>query len=295
MKPALIVSFLFFLTIGYSNKDTTYFDFDTTKDSIVPGDEFCVEFLTRDFIDIIGFQSELQWDSTELVYLGSFQVPGSLIGPMTFNEEDVALGKLPFLWTNANALPQTLLDGRAMFQVCFRASESFDKYTYLRMDNSLVYTEDENGEYCESSLILLNGYRTAAVDHNVILVDNDGDGYYDGEDCDDNNPEINPNAEEIPDNGIDEDCDGQDDITSSSEFLAPTLSVFPNPAKDLINIQCAGHDSLLIRLMDARGKLLGQYTNEKEIDVSSLENGTYFMVIKTNEASHTHIERIIIM
>ncbi len=38
-------------------------------------------------------------------------------------------------------------------------------------------------------------------------VDNDGDGYYSDEDCDDDNPDINPGAEELDDR-IDNDCNG---------------------------------------------------------------------------------------
>ncbi|MCB2218993.1 MAG: hypothetical protein KQI35_01270 [Bacteroidetes bacterium] len=46
--------------------------------------------------------------------------------------------------------------------------------------------------------------------------DNDGDGYPDeacgGTDCDDNNPDVHPDALEIPDDGIDQDCNGMDAI-----------------------------------------------------------------------------------
>ena len=42
--------------------------------------------------------------------------------------------------------------------------------------------------------------------------DNDGDGYTpeDG-DCDDDNPEVNPGAEETPGDGVDSNCNGEDD------------------------------------------------------------------------------------
>ena len=54
----------------------------------------------------------------------------------------------------------------------------------------------------------LNAHKAVAA---AMPVDNDGDGYNSGVDCDDNNPDVNPGAYEIPDNNIDDDCDGQVD------------------------------------------------------------------------------------
>ena len=41
-----------------------------------------------------------------------------------------------------------------------------------------------------------------------IVIDSDGDGWADEDDCAPDDPAINPDAEEIPDNDVDENCDG---------------------------------------------------------------------------------------
>ena len=49
------------------------------------------------------------------------------------------------------------------------------------------------------------------VDEDTIYSDDDGDGYSEfGGDCDDGDSTVFPGAEEIPDDNIDQDCDGTD-------------------------------------------------------------------------------------
>jgi len=51
-------------------------------------------------------------------------------------------------------------------------------------------------------------------------VDGDGDGFTDDVDCDDGDPAINPAADEICDNGVDEDCDGSDEVCALPAVLS---------------------------------------------------------------------------
>lgn len=57
---------------------------------------------------------------------------------------------------------------------------------------------------------------TAPIDTGT-RADADGDGYYANEDCDDSDPSVNPGAEEVWDDGVDQDCDGDDACDSDGD------------------------------------------------------------------------------
>lgn len=51
--------------------------------------------------------------------------------------------------------------------------------------------------------------------YGVAIQDEDGDGYAPPEDCNDADAAINPGATELPDDGVDSDCDDQDNPVDS--------------------------------------------------------------------------------
>ena len=153
------------------------------------------------------------------------------------------------------------------------------------------------------------------IDEGLPLIigypDNDGDGYgadalpveacgllpghvENSLDCDDENPAINPNATDIPNNGIDEDCDAADEITDALHELSPgSMMIYPNPTRDLVFIAAEGIDSYLLSLYDYTGRKLFSGVNAGVVDLTVYPVGTFVLVVQDLWSGGIVVERVL--
>jgi hypothetical protein len=109
-------------------------------------------------------------------------------------------------------------------------------------------------------------------------------------DCDDSNNAINPGATDTEGNNIDENCDGVDGVLSV-QAMSFESSVAPNPTTATIQIILNKTIGLHVQLLDLNGKVLSSLALEQKeitLDLSTLENGVYFIELQNDQNKVTH-------
>lgn len=147
----------------------------------------------------------------------------------------------------------------------------------------------------------------------MLFLDQDGDGFGDSdksilycaesligyvenqEDCDDANSNINPESTEILNNGIDEDCDGEDLILSTTDLTPQKFTIYPNPAQSYIKIRSNHLEMFQYQIYQLDGKLVlnGLLHSSNSIDIQHLKSSIYLIKV-IDQDENLYISRFLV-
>jgi len=112
-----------------------------TSGEIMPGDEFCIDFLAVNFNDISTFSFVLNYDPGVILYdrnippMASAALGSSVIG----NTDRIDEGILNLLWFDDFGLTVTIPDGEVVMSVCFEAQDAAGECSFIDDINGSIF------------------------------------------------------------------------------------------------------------------------------------------------------------
>lgn len=123
-------------------KGTIYFAGATIPPQFIIGSVYnlststlIVPITAVNFIQLLGWQGSMNWDNTRLVFSSISTVVAQLNG-MQFNASvSGSTGRISFLWTDQNLIPQTIPNNTVLFYITFSIAGGYSGITYIDFTN----------------------------------------------------------------------------------------------------------------------------------------------------------------
>ena len=255
--------------------------YDPNDKNVIPSEDELYSDITEDYIYTIRFQNLGNGPATRVVILDTLDAS---FNPSTFEYLNSSHEEFLSVRQVDGSIVQFIFEGIELLPAEQDSAASQGYVTYqIAVDENA-----EEGVTVRNNASIYFDFNPPIVTNtteNILYLDADMDGYFSIDDCDEADPNINPGAEDIPNNGIDENCDGADFTTSTLEINGNSISVSPNPTTDKVTINYEG-ENFNVELYTITGQFLSKanVTNGSvNVDLESFNNGVY--IIKLTDIS----------